>query len=74
MVEPEKNVSSSSAQTTSQGRSETSRQFRGPSSFEGGGQGASALEGARQWVQQNQLMATLGAFALGAFIGAMMRD
>ena len=26
------------------------------------------------WVEQNQTLAMLGAFALGVFIGALMRD
>lgn len=72
MEEPEKNASSSSAQTASQERSKTSPQFGNQSPFER--QGESALEGVQQWVRQNQLVAVIGAFALGTFIGAMMRD
>lgn len=33
-----------------------------------------ALEVAKAWVQEHQTAAMLGAFALGAFIGALMRD
>lgn len=33
-----------------------------------------ALEGARLWVQQHQKASMLGAFAVGVFVGAMLRD
>ncbi len=33
-----------------------------------------ALAVAKDWVQQHQTAAMLGAFAFGAFIGVMMRD
>ena len=35
---------------------------------------ASLMTEALAWVEQNQTLAMLGAFALGVFIGAMMRD
>lgn len=36
--------------------------------------GAFALDMARLWVQQHQKTAMLGAFALGTFVGALLRD
>jgi hypothetical protein len=33
-----------------------------------------ALELGKEWVRQNQTTAMIGAFAAGAFIGALMRD
>lgn len=33
-----------------------------------------AFDVAKAWVQEHQTAAMLGAFALGTFIGAMMRD
>ena len=35
---------------------------------------AAVMSAALEWVEQNQTLAMLGAFALGVFIGAMMRD
>ncbi len=35
---------------------------------------AAVMAAALEWVEQNQTLAMLGAFALGVFIGAMMRD
>ena len=35
---------------------------------------ASVMAEAMAWVEQNQTLAMLGAFALGVFIGTMMRD
>ncbi len=35
---------------------------------------ASLMTEALAWVEQNQTLAMLGAFALGVFIGALMRD
>lgn len=33
-----------------------------------------ALELAKEWVRQHQTAAMIGAFAVGAFVGALMRD
>lgn len=33
-----------------------------------------ALEMAKEWVRQHQTAALVGAFAVGAFVGALMRD
>lgn len=33
-----------------------------------------AIEMAKEWVRQHQTAAMLGAFAVGAFVGALMRD
>lgn len=33
-----------------------------------------AVEMAKEWVRQHQTAAMLGAFAVGAFVGALMRD
>lgn len=33
-----------------------------------------ALELGKEWVRQHQTTAMIGAFAVGAFIGALMRD
>ena len=33
-----------------------------------------AFEVAKEWVRQNQTIAMIGAFAVGSFVGAMMRD
>lgn len=33
-----------------------------------------AVETAKEWVRENQTVAMIGAFAFGAFVGAMMRD
>ena len=33
-----------------------------------------ALAAALSWVEENQTLAMLGAFALGVFVGVMMRD
>ena len=35
---------------------------------------ASMMAAALTWVEENQSLAMLGAFALGIFIGTMMRD
>ena len=35
---------------------------------------ASGMVAALTWVEENQSLAMLGAFALGIFIGTMMRD
>ena len=35
---------------------------------------AALMAEALSWVEQNQTLAMLGAFALGVFIGALMRD
>ena len=35
---------------------------------------AEVMARAVEWVEQNQTLAMLGAFALGVFIGTMMRD
>ncbi|MFB3132577.1 MAG: hypothetical protein ACE10K_08665 [Rhodothermales bacterium] len=35
---------------------------------------AALMAEALSWVEQNQTLAMLGAFALGVFIGASMRD
>ncbi len=35
---------------------------------------ASLMTESLAWVEQNQTLAMLGAFALGVFIGALMRD
>ena len=35
---------------------------------------AAAMEAALSWVEENQTLAMLGAFALGVFVGVMMRD
>ncbi len=35
---------------------------------------AEMMTEALAWVEQNQTLAMLGAFALGVFIGALMRD
>ena len=35
---------------------------------------AAVMAAAMEWVEQNPTLAMLGAFALGVFIGAMMRD
>ena len=35
---------------------------------------ASVMAAALTWVEENQSLAMLGAFALGIFIGTMMRD
>ena len=35
---------------------------------------ASAMEAATDWVEKNQTLAMLGAFALGVFVGVLMRD
>ena len=35
---------------------------------------ASVMTEALAWIEENQTLAMLGAFALGVFIGAMMRD
>jgi hypothetical protein len=32
------------------------------------------LQMAKMWIQQNQTTAMLGAFAIGAFVGAILRD
>lgn len=33
-----------------------------------------ALELSKEWVRQHQTVAMLGAFAVGAFVGALLRD
>ena len=38
-----------------------------------GGSGIPALAGAEAWVRQNQTLAVAAAFAVGTFIGVMMR-
>ena len=35
---------------------------------------AAVMAAALEWVEENQTFAMLGAFALGVFIGTMMRD
>ncbi len=35
---------------------------------------AEMMTEALAWIEQNQTLAMLGAFALGVFIGALMRD
>lgn len=35
---------------------------------------AAMMDAALEWVEQNQTLAMLGAFALGVFVGVMMRD
>lgn len=37
-------------------------------------QSSLALEMAKEWVRQHQMVSMLGAFAIGVFIGALMRD
>ena len=35
---------------------------------------AAMMAAARSWIEENQTLAMLGAFALGVFVGVMMRD
>jgi len=38
------------------------------------GEAQFALELGKEWVRQHQTVAMIGAFAVGAFVGALMRD
>lgn len=40
----------------------------------GGASASFALDMARLWVQEHQKASMLGAFAVGVFVGAMLRD
>ncbi len=38
------------------------------------GEASFVLELGKEWVRQHQTVAMIGAFAVGAFVGALMRD
>ncbi|NBB74728.1 MAG: hypothetical protein GVY35_13745 [Bacteroidetes bacterium] len=67
---------SSSGDTAREPFSDEGASFAGheEASSDAFGQSQLAMEMAKTWVRQHQTAAMVGAFAVGAFVGALMRD
>lgn len=74
MEDPTQSTSHDSPDPSSRTWEEPSPGRTAPSSTGGQDEVQLALDVAKTWVQEHQTAAMLGAFALGAFIGALMRD
>lgn len=73
--EASKNESQHAFDASSSGEADPPEWAADPSGASGLGSSASlAADVAKLWIQENQKKSLLGAFAIGVFVGAMLRD